>query len=469
MKINNPQNVLIYCLDSIGESMAGPAIRSWEFATQLSKKHNVTIISPYKTQLKSKHFVLKKYTNKVFEREIQKADFLIVQKIQPKIAKLAQNHNTRIIIDAYDPISVESIEALRYEKMNKRIAINNKLLLEQSISLMYANSIICASEKQRDFWLGALSGLDKITPGMYDKDNSLRNLIDVVPFGLSSEPPTKSKSSGLRDKFGLSKDDFVVLWGGGIWNWFDPLSVIHAVNTLRDKIPIKLIFMGIDHPNPAIPRMPMVKKSIELSDKLELTNKCVFFNEGWVPYKQRQNFLLDANVGVSTHYDHLETRFSFRTRILDYMWAQLPIVATKGDSFAEIIEENNLGIVVDYNSSDSIANAFNYLYRNKEDYLKIQKNLRKISLEFHWENCVKPIDNIIEYWTQNEPEKAMNIKYATISLTNIYGGYIKQIKRYAKMIVTPEEYKVRIGKLYRSQDIVRRKTLKKVLRIDNPK
>ena len=47
----------------------------------------------------------------------------------------------------------------------------------------------------------------------------------------------------------------------------------------------------------------------------------MFFNEDWVAYDDRQNYLLEADVGVSTHLDHVETEFSFRTRILDYLWA----------------------------------------------------------------------------------------------------------------------------------------------------
>ena len=62
----------------------------------------------------------------------------------------------------------------------------------------------------------------------------------------------------------------------------------------------------------------------------------MFFNEGWVDYDDRQNYLLESDIGVSTHLDHIETAFSFRTRILDYLWASLPIVATAGDSFADI-------------------------------------------------------------------------------------------------------------------------------------
>ena len=46
---------------------------------------------------------------------------------------------------------------------------------------------------------------------------------------------------------------------------------------------------------------------------------------------------MEADVGVSLHLEHLETTYSFRTRMLDYLWAGLPIVASAGDGFAEII------------------------------------------------------------------------------------------------------------------------------------
>lgn len=48
---------------------------------------------------------------------------------------------------------------------------------------------------------------------------------------------------------------------------------------------------------------------------------------------------MEADAGVSTHMSHVETTFSFRTRILDYLWAgRPPMVVTEGDSFAELVE-----------------------------------------------------------------------------------------------------------------------------------
>ena len=49
----------------------------------------------------------------------------------------------------------------------------------------------------------------------------------------------------------------------------------------------------------------------------------VHFNYDWVPYAERARFLLDADLGVSAHFDTVETRFAFRTRLLDYFWVHL--------------------------------------------------------------------------------------------------------------------------------------------------
>jgi hypothetical protein len=50
---------------------------------------------------------------------------------------------------------------------------------------------ICASERQRDYWLGMLGGRDRLTQAQYTLDPTLRLLIDVVPFGLP-DPRTRS-------------------------------------------------------------------------------------------------------------------------------------------------------------------------------------------------------------------------------------------------------------------------------------
>jgi len=44
--------------------------------------------------------------------------------------------------------------------------------------------------------------------------------------------------------------------------------------------------------------------------------------------------------------------------MLDYLWCGLPIVATKGDVFADNIQTHQLGLVVDFESVDDWYAAF---------------------------------------------------------------------------------------------------------------
>ena len=82
--------------------------------------------------------------------------------------------------------------------------------------------------------------------------------IDIVPFGISDHPPERT-GPGIRGVIpGIGADDTVILWGGGVYNWFDPLTLIRAVDQLRARRPdVRLVFLGMRHPNPDIPEMRM--------------------------------------------------------------------------------------------------------------------------------------------------------------------------------------------------------------------
>ena len=209
---------------------------------------------------------------------------------------------------------------------------------------MRGDFFICASTKQRDFWLGQLSALGRINPQTYDGDETLESLITVVPFGLPDTAPVHTRDVVKGVVPGIGPNDKVIIWGGGVYNWFDPITLLHAVDLLRRRRPdVRLFFLGLRHPNPEVPEMRMAVAARRTADELGLAGSHVFFNEEWVPYDERQNYLLEADVAVSTHLDHVETAFSFRTRILDYLWGGVPIVATEGDALADIIDAKGLG------------------------------------------------------------------------------------------------------------------------------
>lgn len=388
--------ILIYSPNVIGKSMAGAAIRPWEFAKALAHEHQVILISPSTPQVERQEFEVLSFHDPMCKKHFKDAHILIVQRLTLSLAFLAKFYNLKIIVDAYVPGPLELLEHFKADPVPKK---ERKILSETSnimFSFKMADGILCASEKQRELWLGFLLGQKLILPSLYDHDSSLRNFLAVVPFGLSSLPPRK-KGKGLKERLGLKASDKVILWGGGIWNWFDPLSLIKAMKIVnQQRSDIKLVFMGVKPPDPTLPNTSMSAQSIQLAQEMGLINQCVFFNHEWVPYEERANFLLDAEIGASTHFDHLETQFAFRTRILDYLWAKLPILTTQGDSFAELVERHRLGIVVPYQNAEAIAKAILSLMNHPDQLQEIKNNIARVREQFYWTSVTAPMREMIE-------------------------------------------------------------------------
>lgn len=392
--------IILYSNDTIGERMAGPGIRYVQMARALGKDHTVLLVAPWPSKYQDPNFQFTAYKKpKDIAKMIPRANVIIAQKLPPVLLKaVRKNHKTKFIADFYDPVVLENLEANRVKPMDEQVAIYNFESASQALQLAAADHILVASERQRDFWIGVLLAMGRIIPEVYNEDVSLNHLFSIVPFGVESKiPKIDDREAILKLIPNYQKDDKIILWGGGIWNWFDPLSVIEAIYKIRDSHPkVKLLFLGIKHPNPDAPEMEMTSKAIKMADEMKLIGRNVFFNYEWVPYNERQNYVLPCWVAISTHFDHVETRLSFRTRIVDsYFWANLPVIATCGDSMADLIEKRKLGVIVDYGSSKQIADAIKLLADDHRLYQSCKENLKSVREEFTWEHLVQPISELI--------------------------------------------------------------------------
>ena len=157
---------------------------------------------------------------------------------------------------------------------------------------------------------------------------------------------------------------------------------------LRDDV--KLFFAGVQHPSPDVPPMRMCQAAMSLSDSLGLTNRVVFFND-WVSYEQRGAYLLDADVGVSLHLAHVETRYSFRTRLLDYLWAGLPMVVTAGDTISGWVQRESLGQVVAPEDVDGVKTALLNLLDTSSARMEMAPRFQALREGLHWSQVARPL------------------------------------------------------------------------------
>lgn len=396
--------VLLVSGDPIGRRMAGPAIRVWNMADVLAEQCDVRVVSWLPVERESDRFELA-FVHETDDRAMQEheawADVIVVQGMGFRIFPCIARTEKLVVADLYDPFQLEQLEMNKYsapERWADEVTKAVSLLNEQ---IARADTFLCASEQQRSLWLGNLSALGRLNPATYVADPTFESLVRVVPFGLDPVPPVQRRHGIKGTVPGIAETDKVLIWGGGIYNWFDPVTLVEAMGFIAAERPdIKLFFLSARHFNPDVPEMTALTDAVEAAERLGILDRTVFFNESWVDYEARADYLLDADLGVSTHLWHAETRFSFRTRILDYLWAGLPIVSTEGDVFAELIVERGLGSVVPTGDARAAADAILDLLGEPERLVEVRRRIEAVREEFTWERVLAPL---VEYCTDARP------------------------------------------------------------------
>ncbi|MFM1953609.1 MAG: hypothetical protein RL187_818, partial [Actinomycetota bacterium] len=388
--------VLIVTGDPIGKKLSGPGIRAWHMAAALAGKHDVTLVSLSGVdEAMTTDFRLafvEPGDDKTFSGWESWADTIVFQGHAMELFPSLRSSKKHLVVDIYDPMHLEQLEQARHLPPDQWEQQVSDAAATIEAQLRVGDYFLCASERQRHFYLGQLTTLGRITPGAYATDPHFDNLIGVVPFGLPDTDPVKTRSALKGVVPGITASDKVMVWSGGIYDWFDPLTLIRATAELAKKRPsVKLFFMGTAHPHPGVPEMPIVRSSRDLARELGVLDTHVFFNDSWVDYGDRQNYLLEADLGVSTHRSHLETTFSFRTRILDYLWASLPMVVTEGDHFAEEVRTHGMGIVVPAGDVEALSTALESVLFDDKIRTKALKALGQIRENYRWRSVLSPL------------------------------------------------------------------------------
>jgi len=387
------RTLAIITSEVVASEMAGPAIRVWNFAKELSEHMNVILAVPNKPDLGQQDFNMVQYKDEGSLREIIKdADILLCNGMTLSKFRSLKNMGKYLIIDIYDPYNLATLAEYSNENMKERLEIHKSIQKYFNEQFYYGDFFICASDRQRDFWLGMLAALNRVNPFAYNIDPTMKRMISVVPFGLPSNKPIHTEEVLKGKVKGIKRDDFVIIWGGGIYNWFDPLTLVKAMAAVKEKrSDIKLFFMGVKHPNPEVRALQMVNETVELAKRLGLYDENIFFNFGWVDYGERQNYFLESDAGIITHPEHIETRFSFRTRILDYLWAGLPIISTEGDHLSDLVKIKRLGLVTKEGAAEELAEAILKLAGDSKFHRECVENTRSAAGDFTWDKVCRPI------------------------------------------------------------------------------
>lgn len=313
--------VLLVCPEPLGHGHpAGIGIRFLEMARVLREDgHEVTLLSAPVTPQQIHEAST---TNEVAVAQGHIANDVI-----------AHARPIPLVIDLYDPFIVEN---LHYDD-DQIFGHDHATILR---SLLHGDFFLCASEPQRQFYLGALLAAGRVNPGAFHEDPTLRSRVAVAPFGV---PPPRP----------LPRSRPHAVLFGGVYDWYDAVLAIETVRIARNTVP-DLTLTFTRHPNPAITPQGELARAMEFAARNSLS--FVHFTP-WVAYDGRADFYDQFAAALMTFPQSLETDLSMRTRVYDFLWSGLPVVSSSAPGTDEILERYGAGVVVRSASAADYAHA----------------------------------------------------------------------------------------------------------------
>ncbi len=354
--------VLVMTDDTVGESMAGSAVRAWELAQVLDKGgHEVRLVAAAgSTAPNIQRRLLAdrpswRWAQAVISpvwslppRGFVGRHLLIADGITPLLAELEQHPDTLEIV-----------------RRRRTAAARIPLVAAR------ADAILTAGPAQVQWWA-----------------QRVRNRFGVpfltVPFGIPDDPPPDDRDQIL----GVPDDWAVVLWWGGVWPWLD-LDTLLAARARLGSVPVSVVVPTGPRPGSAVAQFTAADLD-EAARRHRLTPPQVVALDRWVPYGERHRILNRASLVAVLHGSTDEASLSFRTRALDGLWAGVPLLLTEGGEVARLARDGGWGGVVPAGDVKATA-ATMELMLNERTQMRTRAILAETRGSWRWSVVAQPL------------------------------------------------------------------------------
>jgi glycosyltransferase involved in cell wall biosynthesis len=399
MNASRKTRVLIPISEPIGGQMSAVGIRQLEVGRALATHCEVTFAAQ-KTDaanLVPGVSVIPCHNRRQFRRLLSSHDVLFTLGVPWTRFLDVIYSRIRVVLDLYTPLAFEVMECWPEVPGVVMNHLHRRLVRWSIAQIAHADLVVCTNEPQRILWLGFMNAAGLLNARESREDPGWHRRIVVVPFGVPAQYP-EAKGRPLRNLLPTAgEDDFVLLWISKILAWQDPVTLIRAMRLVVDHSPdIRLVFLGIGSPEHG--NITLIDNSAlrtaqtrQLSDRLGLTNRNVFFIEDRIPYSEIAAYYRDADAAVATFPDSLETSVCLATRLHDYASAGLPMVVSGLQLQRDFVEGHGLGRVVAPGDPVALASAIVKLRDDVRSGAVGRLTAKTAAGELAWSTVVEPI------------------------------------------------------------------------------
>ncbi len=293
----------------------------------------------------------------------------------------------QLILDGYVPIHIEmsARNSANLQKEFDAFNFENKIWTR---ALLRGDILMCANENQLKFYRGVMASVGRVNPITYTDEN----LIQIVPYGIYREKPV-AKDKPVQ-KMLTNKKSFKLLWFGGIYPWFDLTNLLKAVKIANKKAPIELIMVGVKNPFNQHPDFIAKYNEVIKFIADEKLDDIVHLSD-WVPFDTRADWYLDSDAVILINKIGVENTLAWRTRLVDYIWADLPVITNGGDPLSDILESENAVEILKKMDVAGLANTLENLAKDPNQLKKFTKNMEKVRERLYWDKSTEKISKLI--------------------------------------------------------------------------
>lgn len=298
-----------------------------------------------------------------------------------RIAEAVRPHQM-LVLDAYVPIHVEMC-ARRSANREREFADFERERRNWETVLRRGDLFLCASEQQRLYYLGVLATIGRINPLTYDDDP-----VRIVPYGVHPEEPQPRRRPCTE--LAGRPDAWKLLWFGGVYPWFDIQGLLEAVKLLDAIHPTRLVVVGARNPfvrNDDFDRCH--ERFLQLVGQPDVAP--LVHQVDWVQFHDRGDWYLDADMTLLANQPGIENAVAWRTRVVDYLWARVPVATNGGDPIGEELIAAGAAVRIDAADPRSTAAAIAGVLQDPAAQAAMRQRCGALREKYLWPTVVGPL------------------------------------------------------------------------------
>jgi hypothetical protein len=374
--------------DHVGEVLTGPAVRIMELARLAARGgHEVVLATPRCEQPLPERVVWRPLDDKVFDAIPNSGDAVLVSSEVPARAAWKMcRRGVPFHIDSYNMTAIEVLEL--GSVMSSRIWYRNLLHRWMKYRALWnaCERGYVSTHSQIAFLGGSLA----IRPRREwtELARALPEKCDLAPMGIRSDGSREVPDPYPKRLRGRP----ILLWGGGIWSWFDVDSLLRAMAILKERVPeVALWFLAARNPSGIAIHDEPFERAIGQARELGLLGENVFFNEEKVTPERLPGYLRHCTAGVMANPPRMEAWCSWRTRLLDLLWAGKPLFGMGFDPLSERMHQVGAGTLRPCGDAEGFSSDVAGALGDPSTMAAMAEASKRLGASMTWERTLLPI------------------------------------------------------------------------------